>query len=219
MLQFAGLSHPPEKRLLLFEFVPYPLLFGLAILCVSLVILKRQKRSYSYLLCFSVFWMYLLVMVSAVLFPIPLPADGAAGPSWQSADDILARVNLIPFYYGQPDRLNAVTIMHEIAGNIALTVPFGFGINFIRQITPKNIPWLALGVGVGTEATQLIACLVLGMNFRSVDINDMMLNAMGVLIGYGAFRIFSWLYLAATKLLNLDHKGLFAYIHAVASRA
>ena len=59
--------------------------------------------------------------------------------------------------------------------------------------------------------------LILRYPYRVVDINDVWLNAVGVLIGYGLFRIFAWLYrLVVPQRPGTKHGGLLAYLYAVA---
>jgi glycopeptide antibiotics resistance protein len=41
----------------------------------------------------------------------------------------------------------------------------------------------------------LVRAPAIGGAYRGVNINDVLLNAVGVLIGYGIFRVFTWLYL------------------------
>lgn len=76
---------------------------------------------------------------------------------------------------------------------------------------------MAVAVGVGIETTQLILSVVLGGVYRSVDINDVLMNAIGVLIGYGFFRVFSWLYVANAERVKIKLEGLFAYVYTVAN--
>jgi hypothetical protein len=42
------------------------------------------------------------------------------------------------------------------------------------------------------------------------------MNAIGVWLGYGLFRIFIWLYLAATQRFSIEHSGFPAYIYEIA---
>jgi glycopeptide antibiotics resistance protein len=201
------------------EFFPFPFLTSLAIVIVLLAILWRRKYSRYYLFFFSLFWLYLLLVVGATLFPIPLPQSAREALSRQSAVYILSRVNLIPFSWNQFNRLNPAYIFRrEIIANILLTVPFGFGISFIARIRARHIAWLAPALGLGIETSQLVLCLVLGVYYRGVDINDVLMNTLGVLCGYALFWIFSWLYVAVTARLKIEHKGLFAYVHSVASQ-
>lgn len=98
-------------------------------------------------------------------------------------------------------------------------MPFGFGVNFIGRFRRKDFLWLPFAVGFGIELSQLVMNFLLRYPYRVVDITDALLNAAGVLIGYGFFRIFSGLYIAISTSIRVDHKGLFKYIQEIASRA
>jgi glycopeptide antibiotics resistance protein len=52
-----------------------------------------------------------------------------------------------------------------------------------------------------------------------VDVNDLILNGTGVLLGYALFRCFAWAYLKAGEYLNIKYKWLFADILDVAFQA
>ncbi len=196
------------------EFVPFPFLIGLAILIGILAILWQRKYSLSYLFFFSLFGIYLLLVAGVTLFPMPF-TPGFRQPAWM----ILSRVNLIPFDYHQFWRLDPFFVfLREILANIVLTMPLGFGIRFVTRIKPRAIPWLALGAGVGIETTQLGFSLLLGLAYRGIDINDAIMNGLGVLGGYAGFRLFSWLVVVAIQRLKISPKGLLAYIYTIASR-
>ena len=200
------------------EFFPYPLLIGIVILIVILAILWSRKHRLSYLFCFSVFWIYVLLVVNVTLFPMPIPGNGGEMESRQSVIYILSHVNLIPFYYGEYSNLGPFYVfLREIVANIVLTAPFGFGISFIVRFKARNVFYLAVAVGVVIETTQLVLSVVLGSAYRGVDINDVLMNAIGVLIGYGFFRVFSWLYVSITERVKIELKGLFAYVYTVAN--
>jgi glycopeptide antibiotics resistance protein len=185
-------------------------LVGIGILCGLLLVLWWRKRSLSYILFFSIFWVYLLVVVKTVIFPIAVNTD-------YSSPGIMPKINLIPFYIRYCSVLRLCII--EIAGNIILTIPFGFGINFLAKVKPRNFLWLALAIGFGFEFSQLLISLVFRSGFRTIDINDVMLNATGVLIGYALFRAFAWAYLKIADYFEIKHKWLFADIYAVALQA
>ena len=172
------------------EFFPFPLLAGLGILAILLVLLRR-KRSPAYLLGLAVFWLYLLLVVSQIIFPIPLP-EGIRTRS--PVTDILSHVNLVPFNFGRLFDYPPTVIFQQLFGNILLTVPFGFGLPFLARFKPKHFPWLALGAGFAIETAQLGFCLLVGATYRSTDINDVLLNAVGALLGYALFRGFAWVY-------------------------
>ena len=154
----------------------------------------------SYLLFFALFSLYLLLLVGATLFPIP-----AITSVKQSAASIFSRVNLIPFDYSRYYRVNPTYLLfREIVANILLAVPFGFGIRWIARFRARHIFWQALAFGFGIETSQLVLCLALGMYYRGVDITDALLNALGVLCGYGLFVLFSRRFAALIQRFKLE---------------
>jgi glycopeptide antibiotics resistance protein len=192
-------------------------LVGVLILVFLLFVLWKQKRSFSYFFFFSVFWVYLLVLVSVTIFPVPLP-DAGTFLAKQEITFVLSHINFVPFKYLSDPYANPYIVFLEILQNILLTVPFGFGVSFIAQLKARDFPWLAIALGLAIEASQLVISLGVG-GYRTIDITDVLLNAIGVLLGYGVFRIFAWLYLMITHRFGINHKGLLTYIYNVACRA
>ena len=193
-------------------FDEYDFLFGVGILCVLLPILWWRKHNLSYLLFFSIFWIYLLAVVQAVIFPFVI--NTAYGNA-----TFTPSINLIPFYFGSCFTYMPALCVRGILENIILTIPFGFGINFLVRVKPRNFFWLAISIGLGFELSQLAISLVFRSAFRAVDINDAILNAAGVLLGYVFFRAFAWAYIKATEHFGIKHKRLFADIYDIAFQA
>ena len=192
---------------MLIRFDENDFLIGFGVLFVLLIVLRWKKRSFSYLLFFSIFWVYLLLVVQNIIFPFVINTD-------YSSPRILPGINLIPFYSGYCS-IPRYCILNFV-GNIILTIPFGFGINFLTRVKPRNFLWLAAALGIGFELSQLIISLVFRSGFRTIDINDSILNATGVLIGYVLFRAFAWAYLKIAGHFGIKDKWLFADVYAVA---
>src|SRR5512138_2085776 len=95
-------------------------LVGIFILFALLPGLWWWKRNLSYLLFFSLFWLYLLVVVSVVVFPVAISTD-------YSVTAFKPSINLVPFYFGNCFIL-ASLCLRSIIENVVLTLPFGFGI-------------------------------------------------------------------------------------------
>lgn len=182
------------------------LFIGIVMLLTTLPFLWWKKRNLSYLLFFSLFWLYLLSVVSVVVFPIVTNTDNAG--------TFIPSINLIPFYFGNC-QLPELCI-RSIIENIIFAIPFGFGINFLVRIKPKYIFWLAFAVGFAFEFTQFVISLAFRSSFRTTDINDVILNGTGVLVGYSLFRLFAWLYLKFTERFDFHHKFIFADIYKIA---
>ena len=173
------------------DFIPYPLLAGLLILAMILASLRMRKRSLAFLLGFTLFYGYLLAVAAIIFFPITVPDGWPGNITAQNALFTLAHINLIPFNFGDLFSANAWTIFIQLAGNILLTLPFGFAMPFLARISPHRLFWLALSAGFALEGAQLAFELtgLVSAYGHSVDINDVLLNAAGVLVGYGLFGL------------------------------
>lgn len=184
---------------------------GILALIVVLVILWRQKKKWSYLFFFSIFWVYAMSSLDKVFFPIQINGEFVDA---MRQIPLNSQINLVPFYFG-PYGMNFMGMFY----NILLTVPFGFGLNFIVRVKVMHFLWLAVAIGIGIEAIQFVISLLLQYPYRVVDINDAILNAAGVLVGYLLFKVFSWLYVGVTKRFEIDHSGLSSYVYEVVSQS
>jgi glycopeptide antibiotics resistance protein len=96
--------------------------------------------------------------------------------------------NLAPFrtiglYLREPQSLISLL---NLAGNVALFVPVGV----LASLVFRGLRWwgalaLAVGVGLAIEGTQ--AALRVGI----FDVDDVILNGLGVMVGYGAVAAFA----------------------------
>ena len=194
---------------MLLSFEANHLYIFLIVLAVILIWLWMKKRNFPYLFFCAIFGIYLIGVTSVIVFPIHIP-DG------NNAHALHLRFNLIPLYFGDCDFV--FLCLRTIYENVLLTTPFGFGISFIVSFKPKNILWLAIAVGMFFEFLQLILALIFRSAFRAIDINDVILNAIGVLIGYGFFKTFGWLYLNVIGKLKIDQNPVFAFLSDVVRR-
>jgi glycopeptide antibiotics resistance protein len=201
---------------MLIEFDTAAWLIGMAILGIPLFVLRR--RGGYYLFFFAVFWVYLLVLVSVTVFPMPVGMDG--GFHFESIGQQIGHMvksnslNLVPLYFNNCwDLPRACAI--GIYENVLMTVPFGFGINFIARFRSRDFFWLAFGLGLLIETIQFALDLILGGAYRSVDINDVLFNGLGVWIGYGSFLVFAWLFMAITQRFGIRQTGLLAFIQDI----
>jgi glycopeptide antibiotics resistance protein len=144
--------------------------------------------------------------VQSVIFPIWINIDNSS-PVFSPS------INIIPLYFGDcsvPDNCYS-----SIIDNIILSIPFGFGINFIVRVKPRYITWLAIALGLIFESSQLIPNLIFGGGFHVVDINDVIFNATGVLIGYGLFRLFALAFITIKNIFVVSPKWIFEDIYNV----
>jgi glycopeptide antibiotics resistance protein len=183
------------------------------ILAAALVIIWFRTRNLWHLFFAAIFGVYLLFAIAVTFFPM--------WQTTQTATSLKAmlrnrNINLVPFYY--PYSVIPEFIWLRIFQNTLLTVPFGFGVSFVVRLKPRHFLWLVPAIGFGIGLTQFIL-MVLVLVTRIIDIDDVILNSLGVLIGYLLFRIFAWLYLRITHRIGFPRSGLSGYVYDVAVRA
>lgn len=130
--------------------------------------------------------LYSLLLIYVMVFKkLPLVTIGGVMLDFGGTHD--GPANLIPFAsiwpYLRGDNGFLIAFIN-IAGNIVLLIPVGFIIPFVyRKVTWKISLVIGVVTGLAIESTQ--ALLHVGI----FDIDDVLLNALGVLTGYWAFII------------------------------
>lgn len=149
-----------------------------------------RGASKGYLIFLSLFCLYFGIMLDLISFPIQMHPDiveqrRALGP--------IIRYNLNPFHFGH--RPNAYTWLITVL-NLLITVPLGFALPCLFAIKRKPMLWIAALTGPLFEGIQLVE-VSLGYANRVIDMQDVVLNSLGVLLGYGILllgsRIYLWL--------------------------
>lgn len=109
-----------------------------------------------------------------------------SGTSAGQGPNLVPFKTILPYLLGHKGLIIAGV---NLVGNIALLVPIGFLIPFIKHhFQWKNLLLIAIISGLTIEMIQVI----LGVGI--FDIDDIILNALGVMIGYWSFLIFAkWL--------------------------
>lgn len=131
-----------------------------------------------------IFFFYLLIVIKVIIFKYPLWQLREIAAGWEK-DVILEGLDTANFtlfktirmYIDYSDRLNS---FENLAGNIVVFIPFGFllpyvirwGRNFFVMIFHAFI------FVVGIEVFQLFSA------FGAFDVDDILLNCFGAVIGY-----------------------------------
>lgn len=170
----------------------------------------RRKHNLPYIFFLSLFVGYLMYGIDKVFFPLEI--SGSFSDAMRHLQ-ILSSVNFVPFYFGQFG-LTAGGLRFLVY-NILLTLPFGFGINFLTRMNVKKIVSVSIFLGLGLEIAQLLLSLALRYPYRVVDINDAIFNAFGVLLGYGFFKLFARLYLLIIRQDTNNKDTLSLYLYEV----
>lgn len=116
-------------------------------------------------------------------------------------------LNLVPLIHLTKDDFETSIL------NVLMTIPFGFGLPFITKSTLTKIAIVGLLLGIIIESLQGIIGLLNGFSFRVVDINDLIFNFIGTLIGYSLFKLFSFLFKLIIKKANIKLNSLLKHIY------
>ena len=202
------------------EFFPYPTVFVAFLLLVFLIQSWRKKHSWPYLFFLSLLWVYIFVVLAMIFFPLRILQEWPGNITPQNMLNTLSHVNFIPFNFGELFTANATVIFEQLIGNILLTVPFGFALPFLVTVPGRRIFWLALFSGLALEGTQLLIKLlgIIGGYGHSVDINDVILNSIGVLVGYGLYRSFAWFYRALISRFRVRANAMVQFLNKVTTQ-
>ncbi len=155
----------------------------LAVLNLLWIALRKPFRFFFGANFFAV---YLLMLISLTILPFPFSVF--RDPLPETIFPAL-RVNLYPFGVGKfgnlTPHLNRIDLL-----NIAAFIPFGFLLPF----TTKNgkLPILLFGflATLAIETTQLILSSRVPTYSRAFDVNDLITNVTGALLGYLLSRPF-----------------------------
>lgn len=126
----------------------------------------------------------LVVVARFTFFPFG-KVDGQIRPLLLDFDRILPpRLNFLPFVYlfDYPQLREALL---NLIGNTAMFIPLG--IVWPSVFKKLDAPWKVIAAGVGFSAC--IEILQLPFYDRVTDIDDLILNSAGYLIGYGIYLL------------------------------
>ncbi len=152
------------------------------------LIRRRMKASASRIAGEAAFGLYLVLLAAVVFLPFRVdPGLRADDAVWDRAAFLARSVNLVPFAsirltLAHPERLGAWA---QIGGNLILLAPLGV---LVPLLFPSMRRWrrmavLSVGCAVAIEATQLLLFWI-RLSIRAIDIDDVILNVTGVLVGY-----------------------------------
>lgn len=166
---------------LIIGIIPYLIFVGLEL---------KRKKSLKTILINILFFFYMISLINVTLMPLPI---GIYFDETRALYDDLSN-NFIPFHtminFFQDER--SYIIKTQIGGNIALFLPFGFLVPLLKK--KKGNVWNILGIGflcsLGIETLQFLISTLTGYTYKVFDVDDLILNTLGSVIGYGLFKIF-----------------------------
>lgn len=107
-------------------------------------------------------------------------------------------INYIPFKEIMRYKFGSKMFIYNVFGNILIFIPFGYFIS--RYIKPKKV-WPIITDALITSITVEAVQLKIG---RSFDIDDVMLNILGAILGYFVYIALDAIYKHLPKILRKD---------------
>lgn len=130
-------------------------------------------------------FVYSLVLMRFTLFPYTR-IRGAVQPlaiMWQSLWP--PRVNVVPLVHLVDWQESTVDIVLNVGGNVALFAPLGFLLPLCWKECDSFPKVIAAGAVISC-AIELLQLLVVS---RVTDVDDVLLNLVGIALGYGAYLL------------------------------
>jgi glycopeptide antibiotics resistance protein len=184
------------------------LLFSLIWIGIVTFLLLKKKKSLVYLIFFTIFYVYLFKVLDYTLiqFQSLLLLKYFAPDLILNGQTTGKSLNLIPLITLTPQDLKTSLL------NILLLIPFGFGLPFITNFRMKKIVVIGALFGIVIEFLQLITGFMAKITFRIADINDVIFNTVGVVVGYILFVGFVRICRHASHNWDISANSILRYI-------
>ncbi len=171
----------PSPALLALDAAIFTVFGALAVVWIGLVRARTHNRAA--VLAHGLFAAYLVVLACVVF--LPLHGLRAAAASFQGTEP-LSRA----WYWGlqlHSPIANGHVHWQRLA-NVVMMIPFGFGFGLLApRVGVRRIFAACMAWAVSLELIQLGISLVLGIVYRTFDINDVVDNAFGAWVGLAGF--------------------------------
>jgi glycopeptide antibiotics resistance protein len=159
------------------------LFFGLVWTGIALYFYFSKKKSLTYLLFFSLFFIYLYKVLDYTLFQFQslLILKHFMPNLMLRGQEAGKTINLIPLM-----TLTAQDLSTSLL-NILLFVPFGFLFPIVSKFRMKKTIIIGVLFSITIELLQLVTGILEKVTFRIADVNDVIFNTLGAVIGYTLF--------------------------------
>lgn len=165
-------------------------IISIPIYIIFLIILILKKIKLNKIILNSFFYFYIVSLLAVTIFPIPIQwLKEIWIYLWQNN-------NFIPFAsileILRNEALSNFIKIKQIIWNIVLFIPMWFFIPFIwkKYIFIKKAIYIWILASLSIEIIQYIISLILWFNYKSFDIDDILLNTIWFIFWIILFRLF-----------------------------
>ncbi len=152
--------------------------------------MKKKKEAYGSRKLRWIFVLYLLLVIRVIIFKYPYAQLKAIVDTWEKGVILegLDTANFVPFktikmYIDYSYMLNS---FENLVGNVVVFIPFGFLFPYIFRHGRNFLVMFFNGFlfVLGIEVFQLFSA------FGAFDVDDILLNCLGTVIGYLGYLVF-----------------------------
>lgn len=158
---------------------------------IILDLFRRKQKTWLQVLFQASFYVYIFAVLNLTLYFVPFRE--LSGNEWINNQLFSFKygINLAPLAIFKSYNI----LDRQIIGNLIMLVPLGvyLPVLYKRFSSYKKVLWAGMLTSLSIEMTQLMTGL------RSTDVDDVILNTIGAVIGYMIYRILSKQYLLAKE--------------------
>lgn len=161
----------------------------LIVYMISLIKSIKAKDGIIKYFFLSSFYVYIFLVIAITIFPLPIDSKLIA----DRREIFVPHNNYIPFksLINLLNSKNLLTIFRNVAGNVIMFMPLGVlaPILFKRVRSIKNIFMISLLCSLTIEFSQFIISYILTISYKVTDIDDIILNIIGGLLGFIVYKL------------------------------
>ncbi|MCY7844012.1 VanZ family protein [Bacillus haynesii] len=168
------------------------LLPTMIILSISLLVfgykLKNKSINLIHFFYLMLFSLYISSVIAMTLFPFPYQKELIEA---MIKENLGINHNLIPFKtIIETIKFDSAMFIMQVGGNILLFIPLGFILSILFPIKKSTVVLIGFGISLTIELIQFVCGLFIGYNYRSFDVDDLILNTLGTIIGLLLYKLF-----------------------------
>ena len=152
------------------------------LLCRIIVWIRQRRINWKREAVLLLMYINLAVIIRFTFFPLSRVNGNVQPLIYDASTAFPFRVNLIPFVR-LSDYSSKRDLLLNVIGNTAMFIPSGIVLPIIYQ--KLNHFWKV--VAAGAMISLCIEILQLPFHVRASDVDDLILNVLGVVIGYGIY--------------------------------
>lgn len=160
------------------------------IFSVTALIFKMKKEKRMSIWYIGIFEVYLLLILKIAVLPIKIVYDEHYYEALHGYIEAKNYYQMIPFHTILEIIKNGVNIEMQIWGNVLLLLPLPIFLSFImKKATGLKVVLISCCFSIGIEAIQLIINVITRYPNRIIDIDDVILNIIGIIAGWGIYLL------------------------------